>query len=65
MKTSDFFEVNLRTFGSKPPYFYPKKSDVFNFRNWVVQFQFLRSVKVRFAGLERWNAGDSAEEVCL
>ena len=27
-KTSDFFEANLRTFGAKPPYFCPKKSDV-------------------------------------
>ena len=33
MKTSDFFDGNLRTFGAKPPYFCPKKSDVFDFRN--------------------------------
>ena len=28
-KTSDFFEVNIRTFDAKHPYFCPKKSDVF------------------------------------
>ena len=28
MKTSDFFDINLRTFEAKPPYFCPKKSDV-------------------------------------
>ena len=27
-KTSDFFEVNIRTFDAKHPYFCPKKSDV-------------------------------------
>ena len=27
-KTSDFFEVNIRTFDAKPPDFCPKKSDV-------------------------------------
>ena len=31
-KTSDFFDANLRTFDAKPPYFCPKKSDVFVFR---------------------------------
>ena len=33
MKTSDFFDGNLRTFEAKPPYFCLKKSDVFIFRN--------------------------------
>ena len=33
LKTSAFFDGNLRTFGAKPPYFCPKKSDVFDFRN--------------------------------
>ena len=31
-KTSDFFEVNIRTFDAKHPYFCPKKSDVSDFR---------------------------------
>ena len=31
-ETSDFFDTNIRTLGAKPPYFCPKKSDVFNFR---------------------------------
>ena len=32
LKTSDFFEINIRTFDAKYPYFCPKKSDVFDFR---------------------------------
>ena len=28
IKTSDFFDENIRTFGAKHPYFCPKKSDV-------------------------------------
>ena len=28
IKTSDFFDANLRTFEAKPPYFCLKKSDV-------------------------------------
>ena len=28
IKTSDFFDENIRTFGAKHPYFVPKKSDV-------------------------------------
>ena len=33
LKTSAFFDGNIRTFEAKPPYFCPKKSDVFDFRN--------------------------------
>ena len=33
LKTSAFFDGNIRTFEAKPPYFCPKKSDVFIFRN--------------------------------
>ena len=33
MKTSDFFEANIRTFRAKHRNFIPKKSDVFSFRN--------------------------------
>ena len=33
MKTSAFFDGNIRTFEAKHPYFCPKKSGVFIFRN--------------------------------
>ena len=33
LKTSDFFDRNIRTFEAKHPYFCLKKSDVFIFRN--------------------------------
>ena len=49
LKTSAFFDGNIRTFGAKPPYFCPKKSDVFIFRNAARYFsetqQGLRSMK--------------------
>ena len=49
LKTSAFFDRNIRTFEAKHPYFCPKKSDVFIFRNAARYFsetqQGLRSMK--------------------
>ena len=51
MKTSDFFDENIRTFEAKHPYFCPKKSDVLLFPDRYIAFSLSPSTKKVFENL--------------
>ena len=65
IKTSDFFDENIRTFGAKHPYFCPKKSDVLLFPDRCTSFSLPSSLQKKFLKISYISYTTAPDELYL
>ncbi len=65
IKTSDFFDENIRTFEAKHPYFCLKKSDVLLFPDRYTAFSLPSSLQKKFLKISYISYTTARDALCL